>query len=67
MAFYRIKQAAYIHSDGGGAGLEKLEFLIDSSDDLADLPDCLPGSVAYTADLMNMYMFSGSTWTKMGV
>lgn len=66
MAFVRIKEAQYIHSDGGGTGLEKLEFLIDSGDDLTDLPDCLPGSVAYTADLLSMYMFNGSTWTRIG-
>ena len=52
------------------------EFLIDSEDDVANLPDsileenednvCAVGSVAYTADLSLMYMLSNNNeWTKI--
>lgn len=46
----------------------KMEFLIDSSADLADLPeDAAPGSVAYTANMGYMAMKDNSgQWQQIG-
>jgi len=49
----------------------KVEFLIDSDSDIADLPTstkegayieliCAPGSVAYTADMANIFMLGNN-------
>lgn len=45
-----------------------MEFLIDSSADLADLPeDAAPGSVAYTANMGYMAMKDNSgQWQQIG-
>ncbi len=47
---------------------EKVEVLIESSSDLANLPEGLAaGSVAYTASLSAMYMKAiDGTWTQIG-
>jgi len=49
-------------------GEGKREILIDSPDDLPNLPeDTLPGSLAYTADLLLMYMKANDgKWTRVG-
>lgn len=40
-------------------------FVLDSSSDAADLPVAPVGSVAYTADLAHIYVYSPSgTWTE---
>ncbi len=46
----------------------KREILIDSADDLAHIPDdTAPGSVAYTADMLLMYMKGNNgAWTRIG-
>lgn len=47
---------------------EKVEVLIESSSDLANLPEGFAaGSVAYTASLSAMYMKAiDGTWTQIG-
>lgn len=44
------------------------EILIDSADDLEDIPrDTAPGSVAYTPGMTLMYMKGNDgTWTRIG-
>jgi len=46
----------------------KREILIDSADDLASIPaDTAPGSVAYTADMLTMYMKANDgAWKRIG-
>lgn len=65
MAATQIKPAVIVHGEENKVLLQ-MEFLIDSSSDLSGLPECAPGSVAYTADLSYMAMWDGSTWTKIG-
>ena len=43
-------------------GLQRMEFLVGSSSDLSSMPECAPGSIAYTADLSLVAMFDGSSW-----
>lgn len=52
-------------NDGWGEQRRK-EFLIGSTDDIENLPAADPGSIAYTADMVNMYMYDGTTWVKIG-
>ena len=41
-------------------------FIIDSESDLASLPECFPGSIAFTADNANTWQMSpAGTWTKV--
>ena len=42
------------------------EFLVESAADTENLPECDPGSVAYTADLSFMAMYDGETWVEIG-
>lgn len=65
MAATQIKPAVIVHGEENKVLLQ-MEFLIGSSSDLSGLPECAPGSVAYTADLSYMAMWDGSTWTKIG-
>lgn len=44
----------------------KSEWLIDSSDDLSDIPQVAPGSVAYMPDLSYMAMYDGTQWIQIG-
>lgn len=55
-------------SSGKEESENKSEVLVDSSSDLADLPENLsPGSIAYTATLTSMWMKSLSgTWEPIG-
>ena len=66
MAYTEIKRYAVDRGESGTKVLQLMELLIDSSSDTASLPDCLPGSVAYTADLSYMAMFDGTTWQRIG-
>ena len=47
---------------------DKAEVMIQSADDLEDLPEQLaPGSVAYKADMSLIYMKDvDGTWTQIG-
>lgn len=65
MAYVQVKPVAIVRGEENQI-LQKLEFIIDDSSDLSNLPECAPGSVAYTADLSYMAMWDGSTWTKIG-
>lgn len=63
MAYKIVKSAG-----GVPESAEKVEVLIESSSDLASLPDDIaPGSVAYTASMSAMYMKAiDGTWTQIG-
>lgn len=51
----------------GMADRVRQEYLIESVSDVQNLSVSVPtGSVAYTADLSNMYMFDGDEWIKIG-
>lgn len=47
------------------AGVRR-EYMIKSSSVLASLPECVAGSVAYTADLTFMAQFDGDEWVTVG-
>lgn len=47
------------------AGVRR-EYMIKSSSVLASLPECVAGSVAYTADLAFMAQFDGDEWVTVG-
>ena len=55
-------------STGTAESANKCEVLIESSSDLANLPEELAaGSVAYTASMSAMYMKAiDGTWTQIG-
>ena len=63
MAFEIVKSTS-----GVSDTVNRCEVLIESSADLADLPDDLAaGSVAYTASMSAMYMKAiDGTWTQIG-
>ena len=63
MAYQIVKSAGGVPESS-----EKVEVLIESSSDLANLPESIsPGSVAYTASLTLMYMKDiDGTWTQIG-
>ncbi len=63
MAFQIVKS-----NHGVPEAQEKCDVLIDSASDLTDLPEDLsPGSIAYTANMANMYMKAiDGTWTQIG-
>lgn len=63
MAYRVVKSASGVPEDA-----KKQEILIESSSDLAELPeDLAPGSVAYTASLGDMYMKGiDGNWTQIG-
>ena len=43
------------------------EFIIDSASDVSSLPvDVADGSVAYTANLANIYILKSGTWVEVG-
>lgn len=42
--------------------LQRMEFLIGSTSDVSSIPECAPGSIAYTADLSVIAMYDGSEW-----
>lgn len=47
------------------AGVRR-EYMINSSSVLASLPECVAGSIAYTADLSYMAQYDGENWVQMG-
>lgn len=54
-------------ANNGYADMDIKTFLIDTSEDLETLPSCSSGSVAYTANLQNIYVLSNDKqWTKVG-
>ena len=63
MAFSVLKSTS-----GTQESANKVEILIDAANDLNTLPtEYAPGSIAYTADLSQMYMKSlDGTWTRIG-
>lgn len=63
MAYQIIKSAGGVPESS-----EKCEVMIESSSDLANLPENLaPGSVAYTSSLSLMYMKGlDGIWTQIG-
>lgn len=63
MAFEIVKSTS-----GVPESANKAEVLIESANDLKNLPDNLStGSIAYTASLSLMYMKAiDGTWTKIG-
>lgn len=66
MAVTQVQPEMVVYKDGSVHVLRKLEFLIGSAADLSSIPDCAPGSVAYTADLSYMAMFDGTEWVQIG-
>ena len=61
--------AVLIHSDGNWATKKNRdEWLISSTDELAELPDTVgPGSVAYTADMSYIGMMDeAGEWQEIG-
>ena len=63
MAYVQVKPVTVDHEEG--KILQLLEFIVDSVDDLGDLPDCAPGSVAYTGDMSYVAMWDGSQWNTV--
>ena len=63
MAYRIVKSVGGVPESPG-----KCEVLIESSSDLANLPEEItPGSIAYTASLTLMYMKAiDGTWTQIG-
>lgn len=66
MAYVPVEPQITVRGDDGIKILEIQEFIIDSSTDLADLPECAPGSLAYTADLSYRAQYDGTSWHQIG-
>lgn len=66
MAFVQVKPVAVVRGDDEDKVVQLMEFIIGSSSDLTGLPDCAPGSLAYTADLSYRAQFDGTTWHQIG-
>lgn len=65
MAYVQVKPVSVVRGDDGTTVLQLMEFIVGSSSDLASLPDCAPGSLAYTADLTYVAMWDGTQWTEI--
>ncbi len=49
-------------------GTTKKKYIMDSAEDVANLPKCCPGSVALSVDGGTVYMVNASgEWKEMGV
>lgn len=66
MSAIQVLDTAVTRSGGGTTIKLKTEWLIGSSSDLTSIPDVAPGSVAYTADLTEMYLWDGTEWKAVG-
>ena len=64
MAFVQVKTAVVDRTDGTKV-LELMEFIIGSESDLSGLPDCAPGSLAYTGDMSYVAMYDGTQWNTV--
>lgn len=61
MAWHRV-DPAYTVLSAENKILQQMTFLVDGSSDLAGLPECAPGSFAYTADMTFIAQYDGSEW-----
>ncbi len=57
--------------DGNGAGKTRCTYLLDAAADIESLPDenskLSPGSIAYTADMRDIWQKNGQgEWVKVG-
>lgn len=57
---------AWQNVQSGGPSLARKEFLVTSAADVADIPECEAGSVAYTADFSYIAMYNGTEWVQIG-
>lgn len=61
MAYVQVDPVKIVRGENNQV-LQRLEFIVDSSSDLANLPECAPGSIAYSADMSVIAMYDGTQW-----
>lgn len=66
MAATQVKTNAPHVTEDGVIYVDKSEWLIQSAEDLAEIPPVAPGSVAYKPDASLIYIYDGTTWVQWG-